>query len=143
MANKANKTTATEGDVQMFIAGIEDEQKRADSQALIELMRDVTGDEPVMWGDTMIGFGSYHYVYKSGQSGDWFEVGFSPRRQNITLYFNGSFEEPERAALLGRLGRHTVGKSCLYIKRLTDVDTGALRELAAHSVAWAKAQHVG
>ncbi|NNF64786.1 MAG: DUF1801 domain-containing protein [Acidimicrobiia bacterium] len=127
------KTKKNEGDVEAFINSVEDDVKRQDCHKLIELMSSVTGDKPTMWGEKIVGFGSYHYKYASGREGDWMAVGFSPRKANLTLYLMSGFNEYE--ALLSKLGKHTTGKSCLYIKRLEDVDTDVLRELVATSVA--------
>lgn len=127
------KTKKNEGDVDAFINSVKDEAKRKDCRTLVELMSSVTGDNATMWGETIVGFGSYHYKYASGKEGDWMAVGFSPRKANLTLYIMSGFDEYE--ALLSRLGKHTTGKSCLYIKRLDDVDTDVLRELVATSVA--------
>lgn len=126
------KTKQNDGDVVEFLNGVEDERKRNDSFAILELMRDVTGAEPKMWGSSIIGFGEYTYKYASGRTGDWMLVGFSPRKQNLTLYIMPGFDHYE--ALLGNLGKYKTGKSCLYIKKLADVDQGVLRELVSQSV---------
>ena len=130
-----NKTNAHDGSVEAFIAGIDDEQKRADAERLLQIMREETGEEPVMWGSSIIGFGSYHYVYESGREGDSPKVGFSPRKTNLSLYIMSGFEEDRD--ILQRLGKYKTGKACLYVKRLSDVDENALRELVRQSVAWA------
>ncbi len=127
-----NKTQKNEGDVTAFLNAIENEAKRADSVAICQLMEEVTGEKAVMWGSSIIGFGSYTYQYASGRTGDWMLVGFSPRKQNISLYIMSGFDEYE--PLLAKLGKHKTGKSCLYIKKLADVDEGVLRELVAVSV---------
>lgn len=126
------KTRPTGHDVEAFLDAIEDPQRREDSRAVAALMREVTGAEPQMWGESIVGFGSYHYRYASGREGDWPLTGFSPRKQNLTLYLSYGFEQ--HAELLGRLGKHKLGKACLYLKRLDDVDRAALRELVARSV---------
>lgn len=126
------KTQPTDSSITDFLDSVEDEQKRADAYAIMELMREVTGETPQMWGDSIVGFGSYHYVYESGREGDWFLVGFSPRKRNLTLYIMSGFDEYD--GLLDRLGKHSTGKSCLYVKRLSDVDEDALRELVQKSV---------
>jgi hypothetical protein len=126
------KTKKTEQSVEEFIAGV-DEKRRADCQTLIDLMREVTEDEPAMWGPSIVGFGSYRYKYASGREGNWPLTGFSPRKQNLTLYIMSGFDAYD--ALLGKLGKHTTGKSCLYVKKLDDVDMAALRELVEQSVA--------
>ena len=133
MAN--NKTTKTEASVEAFLNAVESEQKRADSFAILEIMREVTGEGPAMWGPSIVGFGDYHYKYASGREGDFFLVGFSPRKRNLTLYIMGGFEGYE--SLLADLGKFKTGKSCLYINKLADVDVPTLRELIAQSV-----QHV-
>jgi hypothetical protein len=120
-------------DVEAYIASIPDEGQRRDAAALVELMRRAAGHPPAMWGSGMVGFGSYHYRYASGREGDWFLVGFAPRRKSLTVYLMGGFTEYE--SLLARLGKHSTGKSCLYIKRLDDVDLDVLEELVRRSVA--------
>ena len=135
------KTRPTDDDVAAFINNIADEQKRQDSQAILALMQDVTGAEPQMWGDSIVGFGSYHYKYASGREGDWFLTGFAPRKQNLTLYIMAGFEQYD--TLLARLGKHKTGKSCLYLKRLADVDPNTLRELVQQSVAHMMATNYG
>lgn len=127
------KTKKTEKSVVDFLNGVEDEQKRRDSFAVMELMKEVTGEEPAMWGDSIVGFGSYHYRYASGREGDWLLTGFSPRKQNLTLYITSGFEQYDD--LLDDLGKFKTGKSCLYLKRLEDVDLDVLRELVRQSVA--------
>lgn len=127
------KTKPTNEDVNAFINSIADEQKRQDSQAILALMQEATGAEPQMWGDSIVGFGHYHYKYASGREGDWFLTGFAPRKQNLTLYIMAGFEQYN--TLLARLGKHKTGKSCLYLKRLADVDRDILRELVRQSAA--------
>ncbi|MEW5827790.1 MAG: DUF1801 domain-containing protein [Chloroflexota bacterium] len=126
------KTKVNEASVETFIEGIEDEKKRKDARAINELMTQVTGHEPKMWGDSIVGYGTYHYKYASGREGDWMLAGFSPRKQNLTLYIMSGFDGYE--ALLSKLGKHTTGKSCLYIKKIEDVNLDVLRELVARSV---------
>jgi Domain of unknown function (DU1801) len=126
------KTQKNDASVDEFIAGVPDERKRADCQQLVAMMREVTGEQPVMWGTSMVGFGSYHYRYASGRQGDWFRVGFSPRKQNLTLYLMSGFDG--EADLLDELGPHSTGKACLYLKRLADVDVDVLRELVRRSM---------
>ena len=128
----ANKTMATDADVAEFIARVEPAQRRADAERLLALMRAVTGQAPQMWGPTMIGFGAYHYRYESGREGDTFRIGFAPRKPQLVLYL--SCDIAEHSALLARLGPHTTGLSCLYIKRLDQVDMAALTELVV--AAW-------
>jgi hypothetical protein len=127
-----NKTQRTTASVQAFLNTIEEPQKRQDAQRVMELMREVTGSEPEMWGDKIVGFGRAHYKYASGREGEWFHTGFSPRKQNLTLYLNYGFDGDEEQ--MARLGKHTTGKACLYIKRLSDVDLSVLRQLIAANV---------
>lgn len=129
-----NKTKATDQSVETFISGIEDEKKRADSQALIDLMREATGEEPKMWGSSIVGFGSYHYKYDSGREGDNMKVGFSPRKQALTLY-GLDITADEGQALLGKLGKCTTGKGCVYIKKLSDVDADVLKTMIKRAAA--------
>ncbi len=126
------KTKLNDASVLDFLNGVEDEQKRQDSFKILEIMQEVTGEEPKMWGSSIIGFGSYHYKYASGREGDWFQTGFSPRKQSLTLYIMSGFEQYEE--LLGKLGKHSTGKSCLYVKKNADVDLDVLRELIKLSV---------
>lgn len=126
------KTKKNDGDVEAFLNTIEPEKKRQDSFEILRLMEEVTGEEAKMWGESIIGFGSYHYTYASGREADWMLVGFSPRKQNLTLYIMSGFDEYEN--LLDKLGKHKTGKSCLYIKKIEDVDTDVLRQLVKESV---------
>ncbi len=126
------KTKRNEGDVKAFLAGVADDKRREDSFTVLKLMKQVTRKKPEMWGDSMIGFGSYHYKYASGREGDWFATGFSPRKQNMTLYIMSGFRQYE--SLLAKLGKHKTGKSCLYINRIEDIDLDVLRELVKQSV---------
>jgi Domain of unknown function (DU1801) len=129
----APKTTPTAADVDAFLNAIEDPGKREDSHALCRMMAEETGEPPTMWGPSIVGFGSYHYRYASGREGDWMALGFSPRRQSLTLYLMDGFSG--YGELLERLGKHSTGKSCLYVKRLSDVDTQVLREMVRRSYA--------
>ncbi|WP_144119970.1 DUF1801 domain-containing protein [Catellatospora sichuanensis] len=127
------KTTKNDASVEEFLAGVADARRRADAQAVCELMEDVTGQPPVMWGSAIVGFGQYRYVYASGKQGDWPAVGFSPRKQSLVLYVTEGFDV--HGDLLARLGPVTTSKACLYVKKLADVDTAALRELIASAFA--------
>lgn len=130
------KTKPHTGNVGEFLAQVEDVQKRADSHVLIDLMSAVSGEPPVLWG-TMIGFGQYHYRYPTGHEGDAFLIGFAPRKAEFSIYLMGTYfpeENEKREALLARLGKHRMGKACLYVKRLSDIDLDVLRELAEISV---------
>ena len=127
------KTVQTEASVEDFLNLIENDQKREDCFEIVKMMKQVTKKEPKMWGPSIIGFGSYHYKYESGREGDAPQIGFSPRKQNITLYIlSGSDHENP---LLQKLGKHSTGKVCLYIKRLADVDKKVLQELIKESFA--------
>ena len=132
MAKAKLKTSQNEGNVLDFLQSVENEKRRADSLVVLELMQKITEEEPRMWGSSIVGFSSYHYKYDSGREGDMFKVGFSPRKQSLTIYVMPGFERYDD--LMGKLGKYTTGKSCLYIKKLADVDTGVLRELVAESV---------
>jgi hypothetical protein len=126
------KTRPTGADVEQFLEGIADERQRADCREIAAMMREITDADACMWGPSIVGFGTYRYRYASGREGDWMITGFSPRKQNTTLYLTYGLEN--KAELLARLGKHTTGKACLYIKRLSDVDRAVLRELIAQSV---------
>jgi hypothetical protein len=126
-----NKTTQNDQSVEDFLNTVADEKKRKDSFTILELMKQVTGFEARMWGNSIVGFGSYHYKYETGREGDTPLTGFSPRKQNLTLYFIGGFEQHEER--LKALGKHTLGKGCLYIKRLDDVDMPTLKALVEES----------
>ena len=128
----ADTTRPTDADVKAFLAQVPDQRRREDARAVVDLMAEVTGERPTMWGATMVGFGSYHYRYASGREGDYFVVGLSPRKAALTVYLMDGFEGREH--LLERLGPHTTGKACLYVKRLDDVDSDVLRELVRLSV---------
>ena len=125
------KTQRTGQSVDEFLLAIPDEQKRRDCVTLIDLMREATGSEPVMWSSGIVGFGTYRYRYASGHRGEWFLTGFAPRKQNITLYIMAGFEQYDE--LMQRLGTYKTGKACLYIKRLADVDLAVLKELVVQS----------
>lgn len=124
------KTRATRANVEQFLQGIKDEKKRADCYQIASIMKKATKAEPKMWGTSIVGFGDYHHQYDSGRENDWFKAGFSPRMQNLTLYMMGGFDEE----LLKKLGRYKIGKGCLYINTLEDVDQKVLRELVKRSV---------
>lgn len=131
-----NKTRANDSDVMAFLNAVEPEKKREDSFTIMELMEEVTGEKATMWGTSIVGFGSYHYKYQSGREGDMPLVGFSPRKQAITLYIMPGFDTYEN--LMSQLGKHKTGKSCLYIKKIEDVDMEVLRELVKQSAAHMK-----
>ena len=128
-----NKTQPTRADVGAFIAGIGNETRRTDAEALLAMMKRVTGMDPVMWGETIVGFGRYHYKYESGREGDYFLTGFSPRKAATTVYIMPGFKR--YAGHLARLGRHRHSVSCLYINRLAGIDMAVLEEMVADSLA--------
>lgn len=126
------KTRPTGQAVDQFLDRLTDLQQRQDCEQIGQLMAEVTGAAPQMWGESIVGYGSYHYQYASGREGDWPLIGFSPRKQNLTLYLSYGLEQ--HADLLEQLGKHKIGKACLYIKRLRDVDPQVLRTLVERSV---------
>jgi hypothetical protein len=133
MAKNAElKTGPTDAGVDEFLAAIADDGRRADARAVCDLLAAQSGRPPRMWGTSIVGFGERHLAYDSGRELDWFEIGFSPRQQNTTLYLTDGVEP--HGDLLGRLGKHTTGKGCVYLKRLSDVDNDVLTELVARSI---------
>ena len=126
------KTKPNDQDVEAFLNGVEDEDKRQACFTVLKIMQDVTGADPKMWGDSIVGFGTYRYKYASGREGEWMLTGFAPRKRNLTLYIMSGFDEYD--ALLADLGKYSTGKSCLYIKKIEDVDLDVLRELVDQSV---------
>jgi len=134
-----NKTKPTGASVEAFLEGVENETRRADALTINALMARITGEKPVMWGPSIVGFGQYHYRTGSGHEGDLFLTGFSPRSRAHSLYIMpgyGMFED-----IMARLGKHKTGKACLYINRLDDIDLGVLEELIAKSVAWMREKY--
>lgn len=127
-----NKTQPTDQSVQSFIDSLDDQQKIADSYSLVDLMKEVTGCEPKMWGPSIIGFDQYHYKYESGREGDFLKVGFSPRKRELSIYIMSGFKRHKE--LMKKLGKHRTGKSCLYVKRLEDINMDILRDLVQESV---------
>ena len=134
-----NKTKPSQLSVAAFIGALPDPIKRADAKALVKLMQSAASEKPKMWGPSIIGFGSYHYRYESGREGDMPLIGFSPRKAATVLY--NLLGSSDSAALLAKLGKHTTGKGCLYIKMLSDVDQQVLQALAAKSVARTRARN--
>ena len=126
------KTKPTGESVESFLNKISDQERREDCFEVAKIMEEITGEKPKMWGPSIVGFGSYHYKYDSGREGDWLVTGFSPRKKDLTLYIMMGFEK--HIELMEKLGRHSVGKSCLYIKRLSDVHVPTLRKLIKNSV---------
>lgn len=138
MAKNAEvKTKVNEASVEGFLNSVADEQVRKDCFEILKMMKQVTKEEPKMWGASIVGFGSYHYKGASGREGDWFLAGFSPRKQNLTVYLNHGFDVHKD--LLKKLGKHKTSMGCLYIKKLDDVDKKVLKELVTESVKRMKA----
>jgi hypothetical protein len=133
------KTGQTDASVDAFLDAIVDEARRKDCKAVLQLMREATRSEPRMWGSNMVGFGSYHYKYASGREGDWFLTGFAPRKRDLTIYVMAGFDKYE--ALLGKLGKFRTGKSCLYVKQLSDIDVEVLRQLIVASLKYMRQQY--
>jgi hypothetical protein len=124
-----NKTKPTKASVTAFLNKIKDQQVRDDCFVILEMMQKVSKCEPVMWGSAIVGFGTYHYVGASGREGDWMLIGFSPRKQNISIYLMGGLKTVKHE--LAKLGKHKVGGGCLYIKSLADVNAGVLKNIMA------------
>lgn len=133
------KTKPNDLSVKTFLDSIADHQVRSDCYKLVELMQKITGQEAKMWGNTIVGFGSYHYKYASGREGDWMITGFAPRKQNLTVYIMEGFDRHK--VELARLGPYTTGKSCLYIKKLEDINLSILKEIIKNSVESMKGQY--
>lgn len=127
MAKAQNKTVANKEDPRDFILNVEHPTRRADGLVLLELFAEISGFEPVMWGPSIIGFGRYHYTYESGREGDFLATGFSPRKSNLSIYIMPGYQD--YSEIMGRLGKHKLGKSCLYVNKLADIDLDVLREL--------------
>ena len=127
-----NKTKPTDIDPVDFIGSVEHDTRREDAETLLELMSKLTGYKAKMWGPTIIGFGRYHYEYESGREGDWMMVGFSPRKANQVIYLMPGYLDLDDQ--LSRLGKHKIGKSCLYINKLADVDLSVLEEMVQHAI---------
>ena len=132
-----NKLQETTGNVSKFVEEIEDEKKRQDAHQLIQLFSEETGCEPKLWGANIIGFGRYHYKYASGHEGDAAPIGFSPKKAQISIYLSQP-EDEIREEKLSRLGKHKMGKGCLYIKKVSDIDPAVLKELVQDSVNYIK-----
>ena len=127
------KTKPNQASVKAFLDSIADDRKRKDSKVVLKMMKDATGASPRMWGPSIVGFGSYHYKSASGREGDWFLTGFSPRKQALTLYIMGGFQKHE--PLMRKLGKHKCsGGSCVYVRKLADLDQGVLKQLIRSSV---------
>jgi len=122
-----NKTQPTTASVTDFIDAVEQDQRRKDSLVLLDMMQQISAEKPVMWGDSIIGFGAYRYKYASGREGDWFKMGFSPRKQSLTLYLMCGYKPVQ--SLLDQLGKYKLGKGCLYINKLADVHLDVLKHV--------------
>jgi hypothetical protein len=125
------KTKPTKQSVSAFLKAVDNEQRRKDGQELLKMMKDVTGKTPKLWGDSIVGFGTYHYKYKTGREGDWMVTGFSPRKQNLSVYIMPGFSKYQ--ALLNKLGKYKTSVSCLYINKLDDVDRKVLKQIVARA----------
>ncbi|MAT56373.1 MAG: hypothetical protein CMF23_00215 [Ignavibacteriae bacterium] len=132
MAKAELKTKENKGNVDKFLNSVENEQKRNDSFLLLELMKKITKEEPKMWGNSIIGFGNYHYKYESGREGDWFLCGFSPRKQNLSIYLMCNFDGLED--LLTDLGKYKKSVGCLYIKKLEDINIKVLEKMIKRAI---------
>jgi hypothetical protein len=127
MSQAGNKTRASDASVEAFLAAVEPERKREEARQLDQLFRRVTGWEPRMWGPSMMGYGEYHYTYASGREGDFLATGFSPRKAKHSIYIMPGYGN--YGPILERLGKHSIGKSCLYVNKLADIDLDVLAEL--------------
>ncbi|MEO0607484.1 MAG: DUF1801 domain-containing protein [Pseudomonadota bacterium] len=136
MAKADNKTQITEADPRRFIAAVEPEKKRAEAEQLLAFFNRVTGLKPQMWGGSIIGYGRYHYKYESGREGEFMLTGFSPRKQNLSLHIMPGYRFGDMQDKLARLGKHKLGKSCLYINKLADVDLDVLEEIVRDGVTY-------
>ena len=126
------KTKPNNQNVDDFLKNVSDPAKRKNCLRVLDIMKQITQQEPKMWGDSMVGFGNYHYQYTSGREGNWFLTGFSPRKQSLTIYIMSGFDQFEH--LMSQLGKYKNSKSCLYVKKLDDIDLGILKELIAESI---------
>ncbi len=133
------KTKVNSASVAKFLESVKDKERREDAKRVLKLMQEITKEKPRMWGTSIVGFGMYHYKYASGQEGNWMLTGFSPRKQNLTVYIMPGFGEYK--ALLKQLGPHTTSKSCLYIKHLDDIDPAALKKIVAKSFQYMKKKY--
>ncbi len=133
------KTKLNDASVKQFLNSVENEQRRNDAFEICAIMGAITNEEPKMWGNSIVGFGTYHYVYASGTQDDWMQVGFSPRKTALTLYIMSGFSAYEN--LMEKLGKYKTGKSCLYIKKLEDIDIKILKKLIRESVKYIKQKY--
>ena len=135
------KTKPTAVSVESYLAAIADDARREDCRVLTDMMQRLTGHPPTMWGISIVGFGQYHYKYASGHEGDSCLIGYASRKGDISVYLLAGYETDETRALLAQLGRHKIGKACLYLRRLSDVQVPVLEQLMAHSIAATKARY--
>lgn len=133
------KTKMNDNDIVEFLNGIDNEDRKNDCFKLLKLIGQWTNEPPKMWGQSIVGFGSYHYKYDSGREGDWFLTGFSPRKHNLTIYITAGFKAYDE--IMKELGKYKIGSSCLYMKRLSDIDTDKLKILIEKSVAYMKERY--
>jgi len=131
MANAKNKTVENKGNVNDFLNSIEKEVRRNDAFELLGIFKTIINEPPKMWGNSIVGYGKYHYKYDSGREGDFMKIGFSPRKQNMTIYFMNGFNAYQ--GLLAKLGKHKTSKACLYFNKLADIDITVLKEILTHS----------
>ncbi len=134
-----NKTRPTQADVLEFLNSVDNDTRREDAFRMLEIMKEITGDDPVMWGPSIVGFGSYHYKYDTGREGDMCLTGFSPRKTSLTVYIMPGFDR--YGELMSKLGKHKSGKSCLYINKLSNVDEEVLKELISEGVKYMRAKY--
>jgi len=139
MAKNQNKTQATETSVEDYIAQLEHPKRRRDSYTLIEIMKRLTGEEPKLWGPSIIGFGQYHYKYDSGREGDFMRTGFAPRKANMVIYIMPGYRD--YGEQLARMGKHKIGKSCLYLTDLEKIDINVLEEIIADSLKYMREKY--
>ncbi|MFC2126382.1 DUF1801 domain-containing protein [Bacteroidota bacterium] len=133
------KTKRNKGSVTTFLDSVKNKKRRDDSYVVLDIMKEITGSEPEMWGTSIIGFGTYHYKYKSGREGDWFLCGFSPRVQSLTLYIMTGFSKYEE--ILRQIGKYKTGKACFYINKIEDINLDVLKELIRESVDFLKTKN--
>lgn len=133
------KTKKNDSNIVDFLNRVDNEERRKDCFQLLELFEQLTNETPKMWGASIVGFGSYHYKYDSGREGDWFLTGFSPRKQNLTIYITAGFSEYDD--IMQSLGKYKTGSSCLYVKKLSDIDIDKLKILVVKSVAFMKKRY--
>ena len=141
MAKADNKTKPTEVDPKDFVAAVESDKKRADAEVLLDFFDRVTGLKPKMWGPSLIGYGRYHYKYESGREGDMLMTGFSPRKANLVFYIMPGYRSDEMQDKLSRLGKHKLGKSCLYVNKLADINMDVLEEIVVDGVDYMRANY--